>query len=148
MTQSFRELMARDGPAILAGAHNGLSARIVEDSGFDAVWASSFEISAANAVPDAGILGMGECLPIVANICDSAAIPTLVDVDTGYGNAMNVVRILSFLKTPSGRYPGHIIPENPIWHRFPPRRRVRDHRRGRDRRSISARAGQIGVSPI
>ena len=94
MTRSFRELMARDGPAILAGAHNGLSARLVEGAGFDAVWASSFEISAANAVPDAGILGMGECLPIVANICDSAAIPTLVDVDTGYGNAMNVVRLV------------------------------------------------------
>ena len=94
MTKSFRELMAREGPAILAGAHNGLSARLVEDAGFDAVWASSFEISAANAVPDAGILGMGECLPIVANICDSAAIPTLVDVDTGYGNAMNVVRLV------------------------------------------------------
>ena len=58
------------------------------------------------------------------------------------------IECLSFLKTPSGRCPGGIIPENPIWHRFPPRRRVRDHRRGRDRRSMSARAGQMGVSPI
>jgi phosphoenolpyruvate phosphomutase len=90
MTRSFKELLARPGPAVLVGAHNGLSARLVEDAGFDAVWASSFEISAANAVPDAGILGMGECLPIVANICDSAAIPTLVDVDTGYGNGQPV----------------------------------------------------------
>ncbi len=95
MTKTFRELMARPGPVVLAGAHNGLSARLVHDAGFDAVWASSFEISAAHAVPDAGILGMGECLPIVANICDAANIPTLVDVDTGYGNAMNVVRLVN-----------------------------------------------------
>lgn len=91
---TFRELIARSGPVVLAGAHNGLSARLVEDAGFDAVWASSFEISAAHAVADAGMLGMGECLPIVANICDAVDIPTLVDVDTGYGNAMNVVRLV------------------------------------------------------
>ncbi len=94
MTRSFRELLARPEPAVLVGAHNGLSARLVEDAGFDAVWASSFEISAAHAVPDAGMLGMGECLPVVANICESVDIPTLVDVDTGYGNAMNVVRLV------------------------------------------------------
>ena len=55
---------------------------------------------------------------------------------------------LSFLKTPSGRCPGRIIRENPTWHGLASRRRVRDHRRGSDRRSISARAGQIGGSPM
>ena len=52
-----------------------------------------------------------------------------------HSNGISALQLqkLSFLKTPSGRCPGGIIPENPIWHRFPPRRRVRDHRRGRDR---------------
>lgn len=48
-----RQMFSRLGPVILAGAHHGLSARLVEEAGFDAVWASSFEISASHAVPDA-----------------------------------------------------------------------------------------------
>jgi phosphoenolpyruvate phosphomutase len=79
---------------VLAGAHNGLSARLVEQAGFDAVWASGFEISASHAVPDANILTMAENLAVAKNINDSVAIPVVADCDNGYGNAINVMRLV------------------------------------------------------
>ncbi len=88
----FRQMLDRPGPVILAGAHNGLSARLVEEAGFDAVWASSFEISASHAVPDANILSMAENLAVVKNINDRVTIPVIADCDNGYGNAINVMR--------------------------------------------------------
>ena len=54
--RKLRELIARPGPIVIIGAHNGLSARIGQEAGFDGLWASGFEISASYAVPDANIL--------------------------------------------------------------------------------------------
>lgn len=93
-TSQFHLLLSRPGPLVLAGAHNGLSARLVEEARFDAVWASGFEISAAHAVPDANILTMAENLAVIKNIADSVAIPVIADGDTGYGNAINVMRMV------------------------------------------------------
>lgn len=90
----LRELLRRPGPVVLAGAHNGLSARLVEQAGFDAVWASGFEISASHAVPDANILTMAENLAVAKNINDSVTIPVVADGDNGYGNAINVMRLV------------------------------------------------------
>ncbi|MBA2340677.1 MAG: isocitrate lyase/phosphoenolpyruvate mutase family protein, partial [Pyrinomonadaceae bacterium] len=47
----LRKMLVESSPIVLAGAHNGISARLVEEAGFDAVWASGFEISGAHAVP-------------------------------------------------------------------------------------------------
>lgn len=93
-TAALRNLIKRDAAFVLAGAHNGLSARIVEESGFDAIWASGFEISGSHAVPDANILTMAENLTVTKNINDSAGIPVLADCDNGYGNAINVMRMV------------------------------------------------------
>lgn len=90
----FRRMLDRPGPVILAGAHHGLSARLVEEAGFDAVWASSFEISASHAVPDANILSMAENLAVAKNVNDSVTIPIIADCDNGYGNAINVMRMV------------------------------------------------------
>lgn len=73
------------------GAHNPLSARLAEEAGFDGIWASGFELSAAFAVPDASILSMTQHLEMTRAIAAAVAIPVVADVDTGYGNAVNVM---------------------------------------------------------
>jgi phosphoenolpyruvate phosphomutase len=90
----LRQLLRRPQPVVLAGAHNGLSARLVQEAGFDAVWASGFEISASHGVPDANILTMAENLAVTKNINDSVSIPVVADCDNGYGNAINVMRMV------------------------------------------------------
>ena len=90
----LRKLLAESSPIVLAGAHNGISARLVEEAGFNAVWASGFEISGSHAVPDANILTMAENLAVTKNINDSVGIPVIADCDNGYGNAINVMRMV------------------------------------------------------
>src|ERR687885_311837 len=89
---ALRRLFAAPNPIVIAGAHDGLSARLVEEAGFDGVWASGFEISAARAVPDASILTMTETLDAARTISDAVGIPVIADGDTGFGNAINALR--------------------------------------------------------
>ncbi|KYG10057.1 phosphoenolpyruvate mutase [Sorangium cellulosum] len=89
--RKLRELMARPGPIVIIGAHNGLSAKIGEEAGFDGLWASGFEISASYAVPDANILTMAENLH-AAKMMNNTSLPVVADCDNGYGNAVNVIR--------------------------------------------------------
>src|SRR5688500_7513583 len=88
----LRALLLRPGPVLAAGAHNPLSSRLVEEAGFDAVWASGFEISASHGVPDANILSFSENLDIARGIAGAVTIPVIADCDSGLGNAVNVVR--------------------------------------------------------
>jgi phosphoenolpyruvate phosphomutase len=88
----LRRLLASPGPIVLAGAHDGLSARLVQDAGFHGVWASGFEISASHGVPDASILTMSETLEATRVMCGAAGIPVIADCDTGFGNAINAIR--------------------------------------------------------
>lgn len=71
-------------------AHNPLSARLAADSGFDAIWGSGFELSASYAVPDANILSAGQHLDMMRAIAAVVDIPVIADIDTGFGNAINV----------------------------------------------------------
>lgn len=89
---SLKAKLGRKGPALIAGAHSALSAKLVEEAGFDGVWASGFEISAARAVPDANILTMAEVLDVGAQMADAVDIPVIADCDNGFGNAVNVIR--------------------------------------------------------
>lgn len=77
-------------PAVAMAAHSPLSAKLAEEAGFDAVWASGFELSALHAVPDASIVPMGTHLETVRLIGETVAIPIVADIDTGFGNAVNV----------------------------------------------------------
>ena len=90
--RKLRELMARPGPIVIIGAHNGLSGKIGEEAGFEGLWASGFEISASYAVPDANILTMAENLHAAQMMNNSTQIPVIADCDNGYGNAINVIR--------------------------------------------------------
>jgi len=68
-------------PMRFAGAHDALTARLVEHAGFDGVWASGLEISASHGVPDNGLLDRGAFLERVKGMCLAVDIPVWVDVD-------------------------------------------------------------------
>ncbi len=74
----------------VAGAFDAMSAKLVELSNFDAVWAGSFAISATRALPDASILTMTEFLSVASNMVDACSIPIIADCDTGFGGPSNV----------------------------------------------------------
>ena len=74
----------------VGGAYDALSAKLVETSGFDAIWAGSFAISATHALPDASILTMTDFLRVAENMVDSCNIPVIADCDTGFGGPANV----------------------------------------------------------
>ena len=95
MPGSLRGLLGGSGVALAAGAHDALSAKLAEEAGFDAIWASGFGISAVQALPDANILTLTETLDAVRRICDAVTIPVVADCDNGYGNAINVIRTAS-----------------------------------------------------
>ena len=74
----------------VGGAFDAMSAKLVENSGFDAVWAGSFAISAVHALPDASILTMTEFFNAASNMSSTCEIPIIADCDTGYGGPNNV----------------------------------------------------------
>lgn len=90
----LRSALARRQPTLLMGAHNGLTAKLVEEAGFDGVWAGGFEICAARGMPDASVLSMAEHLEITSQINDATELPVVADCDNGFGNAINVMRLV------------------------------------------------------
>jgi phosphoenolpyruvate phosphomutase len=90
----LRELLERPGVIRLIGAHNALGAKLGERAGFEGIWSSSLEISASYAVPDAGILTMSEFLDAAQSMARAVGIPVVADVDTGYGNSINVIHMV------------------------------------------------------
>jgi phosphonopyruvate hydrolase len=77
-------------PALAMAAHNPLAAKLAAEAGFDAIWGSGFELSASYAVPDASILPMGTHLEMMRAIGEVQDAPVIADIDTGFGNAVNV----------------------------------------------------------
>ena len=77
---------------IAPGVFDGLSARIAAASGFEALYASGGAIARSAGVPDLGLLSMPEVLTRIREIVDATDLPVIADADTGYGNALNVVR--------------------------------------------------------
>ena len=84
------------GALKVVGAHDALSARLIERAGFDGVWASGFAISASlKCIPDASFITSSEQLEVERNIAEAVNIPVIADCDTGYGNALNVMRTVN-----------------------------------------------------
>lgn len=93
-TLMFRDLLKGTKPTILIGAYDGISAKLGELCGFDAVWASGYAISASAGVPDANILTMTDILSASQNINNAVTIPVIADCDNGYGNINNVIHLI------------------------------------------------------
>lgn len=89
-SSDLRKIINSKSIVRVAGAFDAMSAKLVEISGFDAVWAGSFAISATHALPDASILTMTEFLHVATNMADSCKIPIIADCDTGFGGPSNV----------------------------------------------------------
>lgn len=81
--------------SVWGGAHDALSARLVEEAGFDGIWASSFGISlTSRCVPDVDLVTMTETLDIVRNMVSAVDIPVIADCNAGFGNAINVMHMM------------------------------------------------------
>jgi phosphoenolpyruvate phosphomutase len=92
----LRAALKKPGALKVVGAHDALSARLIERAGFDGVWASGFAISASlKCIPDASFITSSEQLEVERNIADAVNIPVIADCDTGYGNALNVMRTVN-----------------------------------------------------
>lgn len=89
--KALREIMQQRGLARIMAAHNPLSAMLVEEAGFDGIWASGFELSASLGLPDVSLVSMNEHIQTVRAIAQRTRLPIVADVDTGYGNAINVI---------------------------------------------------------
>ncbi len=83
--------------AFVMEAHNGLSAKIVEEAGFEGIWASGLAMSAALGVRDNNEASWTQVLEQLEFMADATSIPILVDGDTGYGNFNNVRRLVKKL---------------------------------------------------
>lgn len=94
MANALRDKVASHELATLMATHNPLSARLAEEAGFDGIWASGFELSAAYGVPDASLLSFSQHLDMTRAIIEQVAIPLVADLDTGYGNAINVGHVV------------------------------------------------------
>jgi phosphonopyruvate hydrolase len=81
-------------PAIAMAAHNPLAAKLAANAGFDAIWGSGFELSASFAVPDANILSMNTHLDMMRAVGAVQDAPVIADLDTGFGNAVNVAYVV------------------------------------------------------
>lgn len=81
-------------PAIAMSAHNPLSAKLAAEAGFDAIWGSGFELSAAHAVPDASILSWDTHLAAMRAMVEVQDAPVVADIDTGSGNAVSVAYLV------------------------------------------------------
>jgi phosphonopyruvate hydrolase len=86
--------MDRTGLAQVMAAHSPLSARLAEEAGFDGLWASGFELSALYGLPDVSLITMTQHLDMVRAIGEQSSLPIVADIDTGFGNAVNVVHAI------------------------------------------------------
>ncbi|MBH8564747.1 oxaloacetate decarboxylase [Nostoc sp. CENA67] len=91
--QKLRQLLARPEILVIPGVYDCLSAKLAEQIGFEVVATSGFGIAASVlGLPDYGFLTATEMLYSVGRITQSVNIPLIADLDTGYGNALNVIR--------------------------------------------------------
>lgn len=97
-TSRLKKLINSPNLEVLMEAHNGLSARIVEETGFQGIWASGLSISASLGVRDNNEASWTQVLDILEFMSDATSIPILLDGDTGYGNFNNARRLVAKLE--------------------------------------------------
>jgi 2-methylisocitrate lyase-like PEP mutase family enzyme len=90
---TLRELLDGPEPVIAPGAYDALSARLVEQAGFGAVYMTGFGASASLlGRPDVGLLSFGEMVDHARRLVQAVGVPVIADADDGYGNPLNVLR--------------------------------------------------------
>jgi phosphoenolpyruvate phosphomutase len=92
--KQLRDKMASNGLVHIMAAHSPLSARLAEEAGFDGLWASGFELSALYGLPDVSLISMTQHLEMMRAVAEQSSLPIVADIDTGFGNAVNVVHAI------------------------------------------------------
>jgi methylisocitrate lyase len=90
----FRQLLARPGILQLPGTHNGLCAQQAKAAGFEACYLSGAAMTASMGLPDLGIITIDEVAFFIRQVARASGLPVLVDGDTGYGEALNVMHMV------------------------------------------------------
>src|SRR3990170_308312 len=97
-SMQLRTLLESPDLEFILEAHNGISARIVEQAGFSGIWASGLAISAQFGVRDSNEASWTQVVDMLEFMSDVTTIPTLLDGDTGYGNFNNMRRLVKKLE--------------------------------------------------
>ncbi|MBS0518971.1 MAG: methylisocitrate lyase [Proteobacteria bacterium] len=92
--QRFRSLLERPGILQMPGAHNGLAALQARQADFEALYLSGAAMSASMGLPDLGVITVDEVCFFIRQVARAAGLPLLVDGDTGYGEALNVMHMV------------------------------------------------------
>jgi methylisocitrate lyase len=90
----LRNLLARPGILQMPGAHNGMAAIQARNAGFDALYLSGAAMTASMGIPDLGIITVDEVAFFICQLARASGLPVLVDGDTGYGEALNVMHMV------------------------------------------------------
>jgi methylisocitrate lyase len=90
----FRDLLAKPGILQMPGAHNGMAALQARDAGFSALYLSGAAMTASMGLPDLGIITTEEVAFFIRQVARASGLPVLVDGDTGYGEALNVMNMV------------------------------------------------------
>jgi len=90
----FRALLERPGILQMPGAHNGLAALQAKAAGFDALYLSGAAMAASMGLPDLGVITIDEVCFFIRQVARASGLPLLVDGDTGYGEALNVMHMV------------------------------------------------------
>ena len=94
----LRSLFEQNDLLVAPCCYDALSARLIEQAGFEMTFMSGFSASASRiGMPDLGLMSYGEVVDQVRNIFEATSLPFIADGDTGYGNAMNVLRTVKGL---------------------------------------------------
>lgn len=98
-TTQLRKLLEEKRLLVAPGAFDGLSARLIEKAGFPLIYATGGGIARSMGYPDIGLITMNEVILRVKNMVDVTNIPVFADADTGYGNAINLMRTVKEFQT-------------------------------------------------
>ena len=93
--KSLRARVAETGLVHIMAAHSPFSAILAEEAGFDGLWASGFELSALYGLPDMSLISMTQHLDMLRAIAGRTRLPIVADIDTGYGNVINVIHAIT-----------------------------------------------------
>ena len=94
-TTMLRQMMTGKQIVVAPGAHDALTAKIIEQVGFSAVYMTGYGQAASHlGKPDVGLLTLTEMVARASNIVEAVNVPVIADADTGFGNAVNVMRTL------------------------------------------------------
>ena len=96
--ERLQMLLDRPGVVTVPGAHDALSGRLAQRAGFEALYLSGAALSASMALPDLGVITLEELCHATRLLVRATGLPVLVDGDTGYGEALNVMRLVRELE--------------------------------------------------